>query len=194
MRASRARTLLAVLGVWSGAARAEEVPGVSTRAEEGAPRNYGNLRIGASSSSRHPALCLELAPLEVLSVEGCGTGSGFLHHDEEPEVAHFRSWVKLTSWETRWGWLQPRVGVGFAELQVGADSGGFDFGGVGPRGVATAGPEVGASLRLLFPLMGGVELVGEVGLSAAWFQHAPRLVVPQASFQPSASFSLGFGF
>ncbi|MFY0576584.1 hypothetical protein ACN28S_21605 [Cystobacter fuscus] len=36
----------------------------------------------------------------MLSIEGCGTGAGFLHHNPEPEIAHFRSWLKLASWKT----------------------------------------------------------------------------------------------
>ncbi|QRO02996.1 hypothetical protein JRI60_47920 [Archangium violaceum] len=167
---------------------------VSDKTQETAPRNYGNVRIGASTSSRRPSLCLELSPLEMLSFEGCGTGSGFLHHDPEPEIAHFRSWLKLTSWKTAIGWLQPRLGLGFAELQVGEDGSGFQFSGVGATGVETAGPEVGASLRLLFPTASGVEFVSEIGVSGAYFHYAPRLTVPQFRFQPSASLSLGVGF
>ncbi|WP_257462038.1 hypothetical protein [Archangium lipolyticum] len=184
----------ALLVLMGGMARAEDTLGVDATVRGAPPRNYGNLRIGASTSSQRPSLCLELSPLEMLSIEGCGTGSGFLHHDPEPEIAHFRSWLKLTSWKTELGWLQPRIGAGIAELQVGQDGAGFSFSGVGPTGVETAGPEVGASLRLLVPLVGGTELVGEVGMSAAWFRHAPQLVKPQSSFQPSASFSLGVGF
>jgi hypothetical protein len=191
MMRSAAAALLVLVG---GMARAEDTLGVEATARNAPPRNYGNLRVGASTSSRRPSLRLELSPLEMLSIEGCGTGSGFLHHEPEPEIAHFRSWLKLTSWKTEIGWLQPRIGAGFAELQVGEDGSGFSFSGVGPTGVETAGPEVGASLRLLVPLVGGTELVGEVGMSAAWFRYAPRLVRPQASFQPSASFSLGVGF
>jgi hypothetical protein len=139
-------------------------------------------------------LCLELSPLEVLSVEGCGTGSGFLHQDPDPEIAHFRSWLRLTSWETGLGWLQPRLGAGFAELQVGEDSSGFHFSGVGPTGVETSGPEVSASLRLLLPVTASVELVGELGLNLAYFHFAPRLVRPQSPLQPGAHLSVGVGF
>jgi hypothetical protein len=188
------RLALTVSALGAGGARAEEPPGVQDTAQSAPPHNHGNLRIGASSSGRHPVVCLELSPLEFLSVEGCGTGSGFLHHAPEPEIAHFGAWLKLASWKTEIGWLQPRLGAGFAELQVGEDGGGFHFSGVGPTGVETAGPEAGASLRLLVPLVGGTELIGEMGVGAAWFQHAPRLVVPQSSFQPSARLTLGFGF
>jgi len=168
--------------------------GTVEAAQEAAPRNYGNLRVGASTSARHPTLCLELAPLDILSVEGCGTGSGFLHHDPDPEIAHFRAHFRLTSWKTTIGWLQPRLSAGFAELQVGEDASGFYFNGTGPTGVETAGPELGASLRALLPVYSGFELVGELGLNLAYFRYAPELLRPQSAWQPSASLSLGVGF
>jgi hypothetical protein len=188
------RIALGWLAFLGGTAWAQEATVVLDEVRDLVPRNYGNLRIGASSSSRHPALCLELSPLEMLSIDACGTGSGFLHHDPAPEIAHFRAWVKLASWKTPLGWLQPRVGAGFAELQVGEDTSGFHFSGVGPTGVETAGPEVGASLRLLFPVVTGVELVGEVGLGAMYFHYAPRLLQPQSALQPAGSVSVGVGF
>lgn len=188
------RLSLAVLLLGGGAARAEQAAATAESALEGAPRNYGNLRIGASTSSQRPTLCLELSPLERLSVEACGNGSGFLHHEAVPELAHFRAHFTLTSWKTPLGWLQPRLSAGFAELQVGEDGSGFYFEGTGPSGVETAGPEVGASLRALLPVSAGFELVGELGLGAAYFHHAPRLLQPQAALQPTASFTLGIGF
>jgi hypothetical protein len=159
-----------------------------------APRNFGNLRIGATSGGARPQLCLELAPLDLLSAEACGTGSGFLHHDPAPEIAHFRVNLKLTTWETPVGFLQPRAALGFAELQVGEDGAGFDFAGTGPSGVETAGPEVGLSLRCLTPVVAGFELVSELSFSTAIFAHAPRLLRPQAVLQPTLSVSIGVGF
>ena len=159
-----------------------------------APRHYGNLRIGAASSSARPELCLELSPIELLSVVACGTGSGFLHKDPAPEIAHFRANVKLMSWETPVGFLQPRVGLGFAELQVGEDSPGFYFASTGPTGVETAGPEVNLSLRCLTPLVVGLELVSELNFNAALFVHAPQLVRAHSVLQPSFSVSVGLGF
>ncbi len=188
-----ARLLVASVVLGSGLAGAQAV-GTVEAGREDAPRNYGNFRVGASLSARRPTLCLELAPLDRLSVEGCGTGSGFLHQDPEPEVAHFRAHFRLTSWKAPIGWLQTRLSAGFAELQVGEDSSGFHFNGTGPTGVETAGPEVGASLRALLPVYSGFELVGELGLNVAWFRHAPQLLRPQSAWQPGASLSFGVGF
>lgn len=190
----RVRLSLAVTLLAGGLAQAGEVAATAGSALDVAPRHYGNLRIGASTSSTRPTLCLELAPLERLSVEACGNGSGFLHHEAEPELAHFRAHFLLASWKTPLFWLQPRLSAGFAELQLGADGSGFHFEDTGPSGVETAGPELGASLRALLPVSAGFELVGELGLGAAYFHHAPRLLRPQAAFQPTAAFSLGVGF
>jgi hypothetical protein len=169
---------------------------VSVFREQGsAPRNFANVRVGGQSSTpAHPAICLEAAPIELVSVEACGTGSGFLFRDQAPDFAHFRANLKLMSWQTPIGFVQPRLAVGFAELQVGEDASGFDFTGTGPMGTETAGPEAGLSLRVLTPIVGGVELVTEVNASVAVFAHAPRLVQPQAVTQPTLGLSLGFGF
>ncbi|MFY0572067.1 hypothetical protein ACN28E_50695 [Archangium lansingense] len=188
------RLSFAVALLGGASAQAEEVAATAESARDVAPRNYGNLRIGASTSSSRPTLCLELSPIELLSVEACGNGSGFLHHEEEPELAHFRAHFMLASWKTPLGWLQPRLGAGFAELQLGADGSGFHFDGTGPSGLETAGPEVVASLRALLPVSAGFELVGELGFGAAYLHHAPRLLQPQSAFQPTASFTLGIGF
>ncbi|RYZ43618.1 MAG: hypothetical protein EOO71_02650 [Myxococcaceae bacterium] len=153
-----------------------------------------NLRLGASSGSKRLEMCLELSPLEVFSLEACGTGSEILHHENSPEMAHFRAKYTLTQWKTELGWLQPRFGLGFTELQVGADDAGFKFLGVGPRGVETAGPEASLGLRGIYPLGSYFDVVGELSFSMAWLKHAPQLIIPQSAFQPALSFTLGAGF
>lgn len=168
---------------------------VTAQAEGLAPvRDYVNLRLGASSGSKRLEMCLELSPLEALSVEACGTGSEILHHENSPELAHFRAKYTLTQWKTEVGWLQPRLGLGFTELQVGADDAGFKFFGVGPRGVETAGPEASLGIRGLYPLGSYFDLVGELSFSMAWLKYAPQLATPQSQLQPAVSFTLGGGF
>jgi hypothetical protein len=176
--------LLAVIGV-SGA-------GETVRP----PRVYGNFRLGTSTFTRNgrPEMCLELAPHELISIEGCGTGAGFLHRDPAPELGHFRANLRLASWRTPYGWIRPQFGLGFAELSIDEDDPGFQFGGTGTRGIETAGPEATLSLRILMPLLSGVEGIVEVGVSGAWLPHAPDLIRPQSVFQPSAGVSLGVGF
>jgi hypothetical protein len=139
-------------------------------------------------------MCLDVAPWSVLSVEACGTGAGFLYRNSEPELAHFRAHARLTSWKTRFGWLQPRLSLGFAELQQGDDEAGFSFTRVDSTGLATAGPEAGASLRAIVPMGSGFELVGDLSLNLAYLKYAPQLARPQSAWQPNAMLLVGVGF
>lgn len=176
-------------------AAAEELPRVDANVDR-APRNYGNFRTGYSSGTMNgrPDLCLELAPVAFVSIEGCGTGSGFLHNDPEPELAHFAAKLRIASVRTRIGWVEPQVGLGFAELQVGKDDPGFQFGGVGPNGVETAGAELSLAARLLIPVGRGFEVIADLRLSLAYLPYAPDLVVPKDSLLPSIGASVGVGF
>lgn len=190
---------LALLALTPGLAGAGEPPGEVHAKSEPAPtpRDYINLRVGGSTANanRRPELCLEISPVAFLSVEGCGTGSGFLHGDPEPEVAHFRAKLRLVSFDSeKWGTLQPFLAGGMAEAQVGEDDPGFQFSGTDARHVSTAGPELGAGLRYLRPLTSGLELVGDFNLGMAWLPHGPELVKPQDTWLPSASLTFGVGF
>ena len=190
---------LVVLAFLPSSLLAEEVSGEARdRAERSvSSRNFINLRVGGSTANGNgrPELCMELSPVAFLALEGCGTGSGFLHGDPEPEVAHFRAKLRLASFDVaRWGTLQPFIAGGFAEAQVGRDDPGFQFRGTDRRGVATTGPEGGVGLRFLRPLASGFELVGDLNLSLAWLPHAPQLIKPGDTWLPSASLSFGVGF
>lgn len=195
---ARARTwMLCILLSGPAVASAQETAvsnDVETDVTE-APRNYANFRLGASSASpEHPELCLEVSPLKFLAVEGCGTGSGFLHKDNDPEIAHFRAKLRLASVKTGKAWLQPQLHAGFAELQIGEDEPGFDFNGPGALGTETAGPEVGASVKVVVPLRAGMELVGDVQAGAAWLPHASELNDPKNELQPSVGLTVGVGW
>ncbi|GEL69657.1 hypothetical protein MVI01_14410 [Myxococcus virescens] len=199
MRPTSIPAALALLALAPSGLRAAEAAG-EARAKAEPPhttRNFGNLRVGGSTANGNgrPDLCLELSPVAFLSVESCGTGSGFLHGDPEPEVAHFRAKLRLASFDVeRWGTFQPFLAGGFAEAQVGRDDPGFQFKGTDRRRVATAGPEGGLGLRFLRPLAAGFELVGDFNFSLAWMPHAPELVQPGNTWLPSASLSFGVGF
>lgn len=172
----------------------EAIPTMETRVEE--IRNYVNMRGGATtgSSNRRPELCLEVSPIALLSVEACGTGSGFLHTDPEPEIAHFRAKATFFSKRLSFGVIDARGGLGFAELQIGEDGPGFDFGGTGPNRTETAGPEAGVFLRAMLPVAVGIELVAELSLGAAYFAHAPNLIQPMRPLQALAALNVGIGF
>ncbi|WP_044889371.1 hypothetical protein [Myxococcus hansupus] len=199
MRSPSLSQALALLAFLPTGLRAEDITGEARdRAERSfTPRNFINLRVGGSTANGNgrPELCMELSPVAFLSLEGCGTGSGFLHGDPEPEVAHFRAKLRLTSFDVaRWGTLQPFIAGGFAESQVGRDDPGFQFKGTDRRRVATTGPEGGFGLRYLRPLASGFELVGDLNFSLAWLPHAPQLIKPGDTWLPSASLSFGVGF
>jgi hypothetical protein len=175
----------------------------SVRLETSAPiavkpiRNYVNLRIGTSSSGldeHRPQICLELAPLAWASIEACGNGSLVLHNDPIPELAHFRAFWGMPSHKLGDFWVRPRIGAGFAELQVGQDAPGFFFGGTDPAGNETAGPEGLFSVQAFTPLGFGLELVGELHAGVAYLKYAPQLTRPMSEIQPFAGLSVGVGF
>lgn len=172
----------------------ETAPVIQTRE---AVRNYVNLRAGAvasqTASGKRPNICLEVAPLARLAFESCGTGNGFLHTDPEPEMAHFRGHWSLADWRWNKAWLRPRVGAGFAELQMGADQPGFHFGNAG-GGVETAGPEALASMQMVVGMGAGFEMVSELHAGAAYLTHAPELSSRQPATQPFGGLTLGLGW
>lgn len=178
------------------------VPEVRDRVEA-PPHTWLALRGGVASGGTAPLqVCAALMPAPVelgelrsaFGVEACGNGSGFLHHESAPEIAHFRGRFRVTSVETGLGYLEPTLSAGFAELQLGPDAPGFSFTGAGPGGMDTAGPEVGAALGWALPLGLGLEAVAELTLNLAYFAHAPQLADPHDPFQPSVAVSAGVGW
>jgi hypothetical protein len=165
-------------------------------AAEDAPRQYGNLRFGASTAieSRHVELCGEGAPLPWLSIEACGNGSQLLHHDPIAAISHYRVMLRLATLRDHGVFVEPRLGVGFAELEVGPDELGFDFGGTGPHGASTTGAEGTFSVRLLVPVSPAWEIVVELRTALAWMPHAPELVRPMDPWQLTGGLSVGVGF
>lgn len=149
--------------------------------------------MASSDDVRRPTVCLEVVALWSTSIEGCGTGSGILHDEVGRQIAHFRVNIPFRRDALAGGWSAVRAGVGFAELEVGPDRPGFDFGTPDQTG-STAGPDASISLQWLRPLGGGVELVATATVGLAWFSGSDRLVVPQEPFQPYAAFEVGAGW
>lgn len=157
--------------------------------------NWFNLRAGLSSADQNdrPVICLEVAVHWGLSVEGCGTGAGILHHDDGGELAHFRAKYSLIERKTLAGKLRGQVGAGFAELQLGDDEPGFNFG--DPDGSdSAAGPEGALALQLLTHIGRGFELVTSASAGVAVIPGADRLSAPQPETQLFASFEIGIGW
>lgn len=176
---------------------ASPVPGTDNSVEL-APRTYFNLRVGASSAAAagRPEICVEGAPTDYISLEACGTGSGILHDDPAPEIAHFR--VPITAYRLVLGHsaLAFRLAPGFAELQIDRDTPGFDFDGADSDrpAVETAGPELTGSIQWAVPLAYGLEFLMDADVGLAWFPHAPDLAVPMSTWQPYVGLNAGIGF
>ncbi len=158
-------------------------------------RHWGNLRIGGAvgAGSGRPELCGEVAPLSFLSVEACGTGAGILHDEPIRQAMHIRAKLALHRFSLGDFLLEPLVGAGMIELQVGKDEAGFRFGDAG-RGIETAGVEVMGGLRALLPIGLGLELVGEFSTGVGYVPHADELIEPQARVPGFAGLTAGVGF
>lgn len=149
--------------------------------------------LASSDEVQRPTVCLEVVALWTASVEGCGTGSGILHDEVGRQLAHFRLNVPFRRDAVAGGWSSLRAGVGFAELEVGPDRPGFDFGEPDQPG-STAGPDGSVSMQWMRPLGSGIELVATATVGVAWFSGADRLVIPQDAIQPYAALEIGAGW
>lgn len=89
-----------------------------------------DMRVGidTAAQAQHPYICAEIHFLKWVSIEGCGTGAGFLHDAKGIDLAHFRT--RVTAYTYEYGRFDMGIhpGIGFAELQVGPDKLGFQFG------------------------------------------------------------------
>jgi hypothetical protein len=159
-------------------------------------RTYVDLRVGASSGNRNgkPEICLEGTPLAFLSLEACGTGAGILHESRDPEMAHFRAKIRPFQWVAGEFTFDVLFGVGIAEYQIDRDAPGFRFTDTGKDRVETAGPELSGHLRVLLPIVFGIEAIADLAVGAAYLRHAPDLVVPASQFQPTISLGIGSSF
>jgi hypothetical protein len=191
--------IAALAAISARTARADEPAddgGEAARARPDRAANHFNLRIGGASTDGNgrPVICGEVHALARLSFEGCGTGSGFLHHAPGSEMAHFRALWQVRRWSTGRSTIAARAGVGFAELQLGPDDAGFQFG--SPTGLrnAVAGPEGSGSVQLLVPMADGVEAIATATAGLAWFAGADQLITPRDHLQPFASVEVGIGW
>lgn len=169
-----------------------------THGEPNLPR-FVTFRVAPAplDSSRKQQLCLDVPLFLGISIEGCGSGAGFLKAPTEPDIAHFRAKVPLGRAHVAGLTVVPGVVIGFAELQVGEDQAGFDFVGTGRGRTETAGPEVGASLRFLekgTSSATGPVLVSELQLSLAWLPYAPDLLIPHGQWIGSLEWTVGLGW
>lgn len=158
-------------------------------------RTYVDVRGGMATTNEAgiAEVCFEGSPLKFLTVESCGTGAGLWRDDQGRQMMHVR--VELQPYRFVVGGvaLDPQLGVGFAEMQIGEDEPGFRFDGASGK-MDTSGPELTLSLSAKVPLQLDLELIAELTSGLAYFAHAPDLAVPQAELQPFTSLTLGLGF
>jgi hypothetical protein len=190
---ARALVLLVLATPAQARAQADGTPG----AEAPPPvANRLNLRVGGASTDHNgvPTLCLEITVVARATVEACGTGSGILHGEPGGEMAHFRAEWRLLQVAAGAGTGQVQLGAGFAELEVGDDRPGFQFGSPGADQAAVAGPEAALSVGWMRGVGRGFDLIANATVGAAYFDGAPELAVPRERWQPFASIEVGVGW
>jgi hypothetical protein len=158
--------------------------------------NRINLRVGAATTDRngHPTICLDVRVIKGFGVETCGTGAQVLHNDPGYEMMHVRATYSFAEGNLWKGTGHVRGGLGFAEMQVGIDHPGFNFGSPDKDKGSVAGPEASLSGQYLLPLYKGVDFVmtGTAGL--ALFAHADQLVETKSNLQSFVSVEAGIGW
>lgn len=110
-------SLLFMLAFGAAPALTQTAPaGERVRAEpDERPRTFVDLRLGATSTETWTQVCAAGYPLEMLAIEACGNGSGFLHNESAPEIAHFRGKARLLQQALGPVYVEPWVGFGFAD-------------------------------------------------------------------------------
>ncbi len=145
----------------------------------------------------HPYLCLQGMPLGFLALEACGTGAGVLHQGDGTDMAHFRAKAEVL--EVGGGRARASLmpGVGFAEIQVGQDRPGFQFGEAKELApVEAAGAEASLSIQGRYWVDPGARtyVTGVLDGGAAVIPAAPAVTGGGGPVVPFASFTVGFGF
>lgn len=198
-RTHAVRTALAI-AMTATAAHAEapvESLAAGTKPPAAPTTNRLNMRFGGATSedTGRPVICLDVRIVAGFGIESCGTGQAIIHDEAGREMAHFRGTWTFAQAHTARGTGKLRVGAGFAELQVGVDHPGFEFGDPDEvdRG-SVAGPEAALQAQWLVPLGVGIEAVTSITAGLAYFAEADQLVIPQDAVQPFVSFEIGVGW
>ena len=156
------------------------------------------MRVGIDRvEAQHPVICAEASPLAFLSVEGCGTGAGFLHHDGAPDMAHFRARGRIASVGEGRMTAALLGGLGFAEVQRGADAVGFKFGEARAADqLEGAGPEASMGIKGRYWVDPGARtyLSADFTTGAAIIASAPTVIGHGGPVVPFAAFTVGYGF
>jgi hypothetical protein len=141
-----------------------------------------------------PDLCAEVSPMRRISVEACGNGSGVLHQNDGPDMAHFR--LRGAPIVFGDGAMDGRVlvGAGFTEVQRASDQPGFRFGEANETAVEAAGPEVSVGLKGRFWVTPHSHIAVDVVAGSAYIPGAPSVMGWESPVVPFVSLSTGMGF
>jgi hypothetical protein len=197
MKASSGITCVAALCALAAPAHGDEATEPGGGGSNSRPiENRLSLRLGGASTDTvgRPTICADVRIVGAWSVEACGTGPGLLHNEPGREMAHFRTNFAFLERPMLRGRGRLRAGLGFAELQVGEDDAGFDFGGPSEARGSVAGPEASMSAQWVLPVLGDFEMLANATAGAAVFRNADQLIEPQGAVQGFVSFELGIGW
>lgn len=158
--------------------------------------NRVNVRFGKSSADTdgRPSVCLDVRVYWRFSVESCGTGQAIIHNDSGQEMMHVRANYSFTDFSLWKGTLHTRGGLGFAEMQVGKDNPGFQFGSPDDDRGSVAGPEAALSAQWLAPLYNKLDFVVTGTVGVAYFAGADELATTKSDVQGFASIEAGIGW
>lgn len=183
---------------WPADAAAQEVHSETYKPAPVAGHAVFDMRVGIDRiDQNHPYICAEVAPLGWWTLEGCGTGNGFLHHGDEPDMAHFRTRFRTVGVDRGRAEADLLVGAGFAEVQRTADEHGFKFGkATEEHPVEAAGPEasVGLKSRIWLDDGGKTYVSGDLTGGAAFIPAAPAVLGRGTPLVPFAGLTVGLGF
>jgi len=140
--------------------------------------------------------CGQVSPWRTISIEACGSGAGFWDgRSAVTEMVHFRLEGRVPVWSKGGAELSVEPGVGFAEIEQGADAPGFRFGAAtSPDQREGAGPEATVGLKARVWPHARVFATTELSGGAALVPSAPTVTGQQGPLVPFVLWTVGAGF
>ena len=141
-------------------------------------------------------LCGEVSPWRYLALESCGSGAGFWDDRRAvTEMVHFRLEGRVPVWSSGGAELSVEPGLGFAEIEQGADAPGFRFGAATtPDQREGAGPEAAVGLKARVWPHPRFFATTELSAGAAWVPSAPTVSGQGSPLVPFLLWTVGGGF
>ncbi|MEO0606178.1 MAG: hypothetical protein AAF211_32415 [Myxococcota bacterium] len=150
---------------------------------------------GGGATGVGGTLCGQISPLRYVAIEACGSGGGFLFPDASSELVHFRAEAHIPLMSQGALDLALEPGVGFAELEAGADAPGFRFGPArSPDQREGAGPAASLALKGRWWARPRWFVTMETGVSVASIPSAPVVAGTSGPVITSGMTTVGLGF